>query len=146
MNSWIQTGKIVVPYYTADPASGVKIGGIPGLAVGLNPGVSESAWNTAENAFPNGPWLSAETYPGWLTHWGEKWATKSILSCEDEFNFLCENGQGSKSFSIYMAHGGTNFGFTAGANFDLNGSGTYQPDVTSYDYDAPINEQGAKTN
>lgn len=44
-----------------------------------------------------------------------------------------------------MAHGGTNFGFTAGANFDLDGKGTFQPDITSYDYDAPINEAGNST-
>jgi beta-galactosidase GanA len=44
-----------------------------------------------------------------------------------------------KSFNLYVIHGGTNFGFTAGAN---SGGKGYEPDVTSYDYDAPINEQG----
>ncbi len=44
------------------------------------------------------------------------------------------------SFSLYMTHGGTSFGHWAGAN-----SPGYAPDVTSYDYDAPINEQGAAT-
>ncbi|MCX6553247.1 MAG: beta-galactosidase, partial [Acidobacteria bacterium] len=44
--------------------------------------------------------------------------------------------------NFYVAHGGTNFGFTAGAN--AGGKG-YEPDVTSYDYDAPINEQGRPT-
>jgi len=53
-------------------------------------------------------------------------------------NFLTENDH---SFSIYMAHGGTSFGFWAGANTDAS-DGTYQPDVTSYDYDAAINEAG----
>lgn len=42
-----------------------------------------------------------------------------------------------------MIHGGTNFGYTAGAN--SGGKGGYEPDVTSYDYDAPINEQGSAT-
>jgi beta-galactosidase len=47
------------------------------------------------------------------------------------------------SFNFYVIHGGTNFGFTAGANaFHPT---QYQPDVTSYDYDAPINEQGRPT-
>jgi beta-galactosidase len=41
-----------------------------------------------------------------------------------------------------VAHGGTNFGFTAGAN---SGGKGYEPDVTSYDYDAPIDEQGRPT-
>jgi beta-galactosidase len=47
-----------------------------------------------------------------------------------------------KSFNLYVIHGGTNFGFTAGAN---SGGKGYEPDVTSYDYDAPIDEQGNAT-
>ena len=46
---------------------------------------------------------------------------------------------------MYMAHGGTNFGFWAGANADQRGESTYSPTLTTYDYDAPINEQGALT-
>lgn len=49
------------------------------------------------------------------------------------------------SFSMYMAHGGTNFGLSAGANTDRRGDSTYWPVLTTYDYDAPINEQGADT-
>jgi beta-galactosidase len=41
-----------------------------------------------------------------------------------------------------MAHGGTNFGFYAGANTNNNDFSSYYPDVTSYDYDAPITENG----
>src|ERR1039458_304361 len=48
-----------------------------------------------------------------------------------------------RSFNLYVVHGGTNFGFWAGAN--SGGQGDYLPDVTSYDYDAPINEQGRAT-
>ena len=44
------------------------------------------------------------------------------------------------SFSLYMTHGGTSFGHWAGAN-----SPGFAPDVTSYDYDAPINEYGQAT-
>ena len=40
-----------------------------------------------------------------------------------------------------MFHGGTNFGFTNGAN----DKGIYQPTVTSYDYDAPLAEAGNPT-
>ena len=50
--------------------------------------------------------------------------------------FYMEN---KKSFNLYMFHGGTNFGFTAGAN---NGGHGYEPDVTSYDYGSPCNENG----
>ena len=44
------------------------------------------------------------------------------------------------SFSLYMTHGGTNWGHWAGAN-----SPGFAPDVTSYDYDAPISESGKIT-
>uniref|UniRef100_A0A2P2KCJ7 beta-galactosidase n=2 Tax=Rhizophora mucronata TaxID=61149 RepID=A0A2P2KCJ7_RHIMU len=40
-----------------------------------------------------------------------------------------------------MAHGGTNFGFYSGANTGVDES-DYKPDLTSYDYDAPIRESG----
>ncbi len=56
-----------------------------------------------------------------------------------EVKFLMDN---KKSFNFYVIHGGTNFGYTAGAN---SGGKGYEPDVTSYDYDAPINEQGRPT-
>src|ERR1700761_3425102 len=48
-----------------------------------------------------------------------------------------------RSFNLYVVHGGTNFGFTAGAN--AFSPVQFQPDVTSYDYDAPIDEQGNAT-
>lgn len=42
---------------------------------------------------------------------------------------------------MYMVHGGTNFGLTAGANSkDKN---LYTGTITTYDYEAPINEQGS---
>ncbi|MBG0860235.1 MAG: beta-galactosidase, partial [Bacteroidales bacterium] len=94
------------------------------LAAKMNPGV---------------PVFSSETYPGWLTHWGEEWARPDTASLLKEVRFLMDN---RKSFNLYVVHGGTNFGFTAGANSGRKG---YEPDVTSYDYDAPINEQGKPT-
>lgn len=45
---------------------------------------------------------------------------------------------------MYVVHGGTNFGLTAGAN-GLNKVNDYWGAITSYDYDAPINEQGSVT-
>ena len=46
------------------------------------------------------------------------------------------------SVSMYMFHGGTSFGWMNGAN--SNGT-NYEPDTTSYDYDAPLNESGQPT-
>lgn len=48
---------------------------------------------------------------------------------------------------MYMVHGGTNFGLTAGANTKdpKKKMGDYEADITTYDYGAPINEQGSPT-
>ena len=89
-------------------------------------------------SFPACPVFSSETYPGWLTHWGEAWARPALDDLLKEVTFLLAN---RKSFNFYVAHGGTNFGFTAGAN---SGGKGYEPDLTSYDYDAPIDEQGRR--
>jgi beta-galactosidase len=87
-----------------------------------------------------GPYMVAEFYPGWLDHWGEpfqKVATDKIVKQTE--TYLKNN----VNFNFYMVHGGTNFGFTSGANY--NSEHDIQPDITSYDYDAPISESGMAT-
>ncbi|XP_048551097.1 beta-galactosidase 8 isoform X3 [Triticum urartu] len=82
--------------------------------------------------------LSAEFYTGWLTHWGESIATTDASSTAKALkSILCRNG----SAVLYMAHGGTNFGFYNGANTGQT-EYEYKADLTSYDYDAPIKEHG----
>ncbi|MGN6181864.1 MAG: beta-galactosidase, partial [Mucilaginibacter sp.] len=81
-----------------------------------------------------------ETYPGWLTHWKEKWQHTSTDDIVKQVTYLLEH---HRSFNLYVIHGGTNFGYTSGAN--AFGPTQFQPDVTSYDYDAPITEQGQPT-
>lgn len=139
-DTWRRQG-ITVPFYTADGAAkfAIESGMVPGAAVGLDPGGSEGDFQTARNTVPGVPVFSSETYPGWLTHWGEPWATPSVDDLQKEMTFLLGT---KKSFNLYVVHGGTNFGFTAGAN---SGGKGYEPDVTSYDYDAPIDEQGRPT-
>ena len=60
-------------------------------------------------------------------------------------NIFAANG----SVNFYMFHGGTNFAFMNGANIlgynGLEFSPSYVPDVTSYDYDAPLSESGGYT-
>lgn len=129
------------PFYTADGPTPymLEAGTLPGAAVGLDSGTDDRQWTLARSINPGVPIFSSETYPGWLTHWGEPWASPAIKDVLTEVTFLLTHG---KSFNLYVAHGGTNFGFTAGAN---SGGKGYQPDVTSYDYDAPIDEQGRAT-
>jgi len=132
---------IDVPTFTGDGATPwmLEAGTLPGSAVGLDPGNSSEGFELAAKMNPGVPVFSSETYPGWLTHWGEKWARPDTSALMREVRFLMDN---KKSFNFYVAHGGTNFGFTAGANSGRKG---YEPDITSYDYDAPINEQGRPT-
>ncbi|MCX6169387.1 MAG: beta-galactosidase [Ignavibacteriales bacterium] len=139
-NIWLKNG-INVPFYTADGATPymLEAGNIDGAAIGLDSGSNENDFEQAKKRNPNVPAFSSETYPGWLTHWGEKWARPDTTDLMKEVKFLMDN---KKSFNFYVVHGGTNFGFTAGAN---SGSKGYEPDLTSYDYDAPINEQGSPT-
>ena len=137
---WDQNG-IEVPYYTADGPTAymLEAGSIPGAAIGLDSGGSDEAFAAAMKQNPDVPSFSSESYPGWLTHWGEQWARPGIKGIVDEVKYLMDH---KKSFNLYVIHGGTNFGYTAGAN---SGGKGYEPDLTSYDYDAPINEQGDTT-
>ncbi len=138
---WLRNG-INVPFYTSDGATPymIEAGNIDGAAIGLDSGSDSADFAQAKKRNPNVPAFSGETYPGWLTHWGEKWQRPDTNDLKREVTFLLEN---KKSFNFYVVHGGTNFGFTAGANaFSPTG---YQPDITSYDYDAPIDEQGQLT-
>uniref|UniRef100_A0A7N0TYL2 beta-galactosidase n=1 Tax=Kalanchoe fedtschenkoi TaxID=63787 RepID=A0A7N0TYL2_KALFE len=90
------------------------------------------------NAPGKSPSLCAEFYTGWLTHWGEMIAkTDGDYVAARVQNVLSRNA----SIVLYMAHGGTNFGLYNGANTGANES-DFQPDITSYDYDAPISESG----
>jgi len=138
---WVDNG-IIVPFYTADGATPFMLdaGSLEDCAIGLDSGSNEGDFETAKKHNPNVPIFSSETYPGWLTHWFEKWQRPNAESLKKEMTFLLKS---KKSFSLYVVHGGTNFGFSAGAN--AFSPTQYQPDITSYDYDAPINENGEAT-
>jgi len=139
-DKWTSLG-IDIPTFTGDGPSTLMLeaGTLPGSAVGLDSGSSLDDFALAAKMNPGVPVFSSETYPGWLTHWGEKWAKPDSAELLKDVKFLMDN---KKSFSFYVIHGGTNFGYTAGAN---SGGKGYEPDVTSYDYDAPISEQGRAT-
>ncbi|HVX52586.1 MAG TPA: glycoside hydrolase family 35 protein [Chitinophagaceae bacterium] len=140
-NLWLQNG-INVPFYTADGPTPfmLEAGNIDGAAIGLDSGTSDGDFDQAHKRNPNVPAFSSETYPGWLTHWKEKYAKTDTADLKKEIEYLLQH---HKSFNLYVVHGGTNFGFTAGAN--AFSPTQYQPDITSYDYDAPITEQGQAT-
>ena len=86
---------------------------------------------------PNAPKMCSEFWSGWFDKWGARHETRPAKDMVEGMDEMLSKGI---SFSLYMTHGGTSFGHWAGAN-----SPGFQPDVTSYDYDAPINEYGHTT-
>lgn len=138
---WITHG-ITVPFYTADGPTAfmLEAGNLDGCAIGLDSGGSDADFEQATHHNPHVPSFSSETYPGWLTHWKEKWQHPDTAGILHQVDYLLSH---HRSFNLYVVHGGTNFGFTAGAN--AFSPTQFQPDVTSYDYDAPIDEQGRAT-
>ena len=128
-----------VPFYTADgPDRGLlEAGTIPNVAPVVNFGSgAQQAFRELASYRPGVPPMCGEYWCGWFTHWGDSaWGKADTKSQLEEIRWMVGSG---KSFNLYMVHGGTNFGWMAGANF----TSTYEPDVTSYDYDAPVDETG----
>ena len=85
-----------------------------------------------------GPLMCSEFWVGWFDHWGNGGHMKgNLVKSAKDLEDMLELG----NVSIYMFEGGTNFGF-------MNGSNYYDeltPDVTSYDYDALLTEDGRIT-
>ena len=120
---------------TADgiTADMVEHGSVPGAMTTFTFGTGVA---TAEGLRREGQALMcSELWGGWFDHWGERHHVRSAAGMGGTVRELLDAGG---SMSLYMAHGGTNFGLWNGANHD----GVLQPTVTSYDSDAPIGEDG----
>ena len=119
----------------ADPAH-LAAGSIPGvLATGTFGGKIEHSLERLRAHQAQGPLMCTEFWVGWFDHWGEPHHVRSADDAAASLETLLASGA---SVNIYMFHGGTNFGFTNGANHEH----TYSAVVTSYDYDAPLTESG----
>lgn len=99
-------------------------------------GGAERSFRFLEQQYPGMPKMCGEFWVGWFDHWGDRHNTRGLARFIREIEWMLDN---DISFNVYMLHGGTNFGFTAGANWS---SRTYTADTTSYDYDSPIDEIG----
>lgn len=119
----------------------LRRGGLDGLLRTVNFGSGTARSLRLLRRFQKtGPLMCTEFWSGWFDHWGEAHHTRETSDVMKEVDVFLRAGA---SFNVYMFHGGTNFGFTAGANrFPFHG---YQPDVTSYDYCAPLTEWGDYT-
>jgi hypothetical protein len=113
-------------------------GPAPGLPAAVNfaTGTAASETKRLRDFRPDGPPWVRECWAGWFDHWGENHATTNTEKQVAEYESLLKQGY---SVNLYLLWGGTSFGWMNGAN--THGK-DYQPDVTSYDYDAPINERG----
>lgn len=140
-NQLINAG-VNVPLFTSDGSWLFEGGTIEGALPTANGEDNIDNLKKVVNQYNGGkgPYMVAEFYPGWLDHWAEEFPRVPTEDVVNQMKKYLENGV---SFNFYMVHGGTNFGFTTGANYDKNHD--IQPDMTSYDYDAPISEAGWAT-
>ena len=84
------------------------------------------------------PLMCMEFWDGWFNRWKEPIIQRDPHELAEAVREVLDQG----SINLYMFHGGTNFGFMNGCSargvIDL-------PQITSYDYGAPLNEQGNPT-
>lgn len=129
-----------VTMFQCDWSSNFLNNGLDDLVWTLNFGTGadvDSEFSPLLKARPDSPLMCSEFWSGWFDKWGAGHETRPADAMTNGIEQMLSK---DISFSLYMTHGGTNWGHWAGAN-----SPGYAPDVTSYDYDAPINEQGAPT-
>lgn len=128
--------------YTADgpTESMTDAGATPGTLMALNFGSRADQARALHAALrPGEPFVCGEFWNGWFDHWDGPHNVRSAESAASTLRDIVADGGG---VSVYMAHGGTNFGTWAGAN-DVDGA--LRATVTSYDSDAAIAEDGTLT-
>ena len=129
-----------VSLFQCDWSSNFEKNGLDDLIWTMNFGTGaniDDQFKRLKQLRPNTPLMCSEFWSGWFDKWGGKHETRSAKDMVEGIRQMLDR---NISFSLYMTHGGTSFGHWAGAN-----SPGFSPDVTSYDYDAPINEYGQTT-
>jgi len=128
--------------YTCDPGNDVTKGHLQGLLPAVN-GLDKPTQIkkiVRDNNNGKGPFFVAEWYPAWFDWWGTKHHT---VPAEKYVTGLDSVLSAGISINMYMFHGGTTRGFMNGAN--CNDRNPYEPQISSYDYDAPLDEAGNAT-
>lgn len=126
-----------VPLFDCNPSYHLKKGLRHDLFHVVNFGSNpEQSFKALREILPTGPLMCGEFYSGWFDTWGNPHTFGEIEQYLKDMEYMLKIGA---SFSIYMAHGGTTFGFWAGADRP------FKPDVSSYDYGAPVSEAGWTT-
>lgn len=132
---------INVPLFTSDGTNKQMLTGgtVPEIFKTANFGSrAEEQFAALREYQPDGPLMCTEFWNGWFDHWTEEHHHRPGDDAAASLDDILAHGG---NVSAYMFHGGTNFGFMNGANcFDK-----YEPTVSSYDDDAPVNECGDLT-
>ena len=137
---WDKDGSKPTTLFQCDWNSNFEKNGLDDLVWTMNFGTGaniDDQFRRLRQLRPHTPLMCSEFWSGWFDKWGARHETRPA---QDMVNGIDEMLSKGISFSLYMTHGGTSFGHWAGAN-----SPGFAPDVTSYDYDAPINEYGCAT-
>jgi beta-galactosidase len=128
--------------YTCDPEADIRDGHLPGLLPAINGQDNPAKVKSKISALHNGkgPFFIAEWYPAWFDWWGTPHHTVPAEKYTGKLDSVLSAGI---SINMYMFHGGSTRGFMNGANYkDIS---PYEPQTSSYDYDAPLNEAGNAT-
>lgn len=148
----IQNAGFDVTLFTSDGpgAKNLDGGSLPDVLSVINFGAAEGIekeFTEFNRRWPDRPKMVGEYWTGWFDHWGEKhhllppWGGNDKRKPADVpaegVDWMLSN---NTSFNLYMFHGGTTFGFMAGAN--STAQMPIQPDTSSYDYGSPLDEAG----
>lgn len=138
LRNMIREGGIEIPLITSDEprAESIRCGSVEGaLPTGNFGSRTKERFAVLKEFTQGGPLMCAEFWVGWFDHWGNGGhMTGNLEESAEDLEEMLRQGH----VNIYMFIGGTNFGF-------MNGSNYYDrltPDVTSYDYDAVLDEAG----
>ena len=140
LNSLNSSEKNLPVLFQCDWSSNFEKNGLDDLVWTMNFGTGaniDHEFARLKELRPDAPLMCSEFWSGWFDKWGANHETRPAKDMVEGMDEMLSKGI---SFSLYMTHGGTSFGHWAGAN-----SPGFAPDVTSYDYDAPINEYGGTT-
>jgi beta-galactosidase len=138
-----RAGGMEVPLLTSEHGELTRDRTYPGVLATMNFGAEPSrAWRALAEVQPGAPRMCMEFWNGWFDHWGEPHHRRPADEVAATLDEMLGDGA---SVNLYMFCGGTNFGFTNGANTAGRSGIGYQPTITSYDYDAPLSEDGRPT-
>ena len=135
LRDMIKNAGFNVPLITCDGAGQMPNGKVDGVLPTVNGAVGEDIIKTINKHHPGGPYFVAEFYPAWFDVWGKRHSYRDYKNPAKQLDWMLGH---DISISMYMFHGGTNFSYTNGANTAYG----YEPQPTSYDYDAPLGEYG----